>query len=488
MQDLMRTEQRVPLGEVLEGMRREARRRLRPMALLFALVALGAVAVGWNWPKKYHAQATILVAEDKTIQKLMEGRAVPTSIGDRAMIAREVMFGRKVMDEILRLGGWLDDDPDPAEKTRRAEMVQSRTIIGAPRENLIRVEFWDTDPKRAQQVAQRFADLFQYESRATQLRESREAFDFIAGQAERYHDVLLAAEQRLAEYRRTHPEERADPPAQVEARLATLRSRVERERELLAQRSLPAAGHRRELPPPDPLAEQRLALQRELQAKRLQYTDAHPDVRQLQRRLEALVSQPAPAPAAHSGAAPVERIRPALAGSAARLAAAERELEQELQRARRAADPSPELAQLLREHELARDIHQDLLRRLEYARLSMTLDEQGRGLEFRTHEPAAVPARPAGVRFAHFALGGLAAATALPLGLLFLFVRFDPHLRSPQAVKRATGLPVLASIPALRNGADRAMRRRDLRFAALVVLLAFATVAVASFLRLALIR
>src|SRR5688500_979375 len=240
MRDLMRNDDRVPLAETLEGMRREARRRLRPMALIFLLVTVAALAVGWNWPKKYHAYATILVAEDKTIQKLMEGRAVPTGVVNRAMIAREVMFSRKVMDEIMRLGGWLDDAPDAAERTRRAEQVQGRTLIGAPRENLIRVDYWDTDPQRAQKVAQRYVELFQYESRVAQLRESRQAYDFIAGQTERYHGVLQAAEQRLREYREAHPEATVEPPTLVEARLAALRQRIERDQDRLQQATVRA--------------------------------------------------------------------------------------------------------------------------------------------------------------------------------------------------------------------------------------------------------
>jgi uncharacterized protein involved in exopolysaccharide biosynthesis len=482
MRELIRSDDRVPLAETLDGMRREARRRLRPMALLFLVVTVAALAVGWTWPKKYHASATILVAEDKTIQKLMEGRAVPTGVANHAMIAREVMFSRRVMDEILRLGGWLDDSPGPAEKTRRAEQVQARTTIGAPRENLIRVDYWDTDPQRAQQVAQRFIDLFQYESRAAKLRESREAYDFIAGQAERYHAVLRAAEGRLHEYRRAHPEATVEPPALVEARLASLRQRIERDQERLhqAQARRPAAAPAEAV---DPQREKRLALQRELAEKRLQYTDAHPEVRRLQRQLDDLwagmppVLPPAlsPAPAATNiDAAPLR----------ARIAAAERELAQEQRRVKLAADPGPELSELLREHQLASDIYQDLLRRLEYARLSMTLDEQGSGLEFRTHEPASVPARPSGIRFAHFALGGVAAAAAIPLGLLFLFVRFDPHLRSPQAVQRATGLPLLASIPTLSHPGQRRVLRDDRRFAALLVLLALGAMATASLLKL----
>jgi polysaccharide chain length determinant protein (PEP-CTERM system associated) len=487
MRDLMRSDDRVPLAETLEGMRREARRRLRPLALLFLFVTVAALAVGWSWPKKYHASATILVTEDKTIQKLMEGRAVPTGVVNRAMIAREVMFSRKVMDEILRLGGWLDDSPDAAERTLRAEMVQARTVIGAPRENLIRVDYWDTDPQRAQRVAQRFVDLFQYESRIAQLRESRQAYDFIAGQAERYHGVLRAAENRLSEYRRAHPEATAEPPALVEARLASLRQRIERDQDRLQQASASRPAAANPAAEPDPQRERRLALQRELAEKRLQYTDAHPEVRRLQRQLDELWA------GVPSLASPPQAKVPARTGQdsaalRARIAAAERELALEQRRVQQALDPDPELSELLREHQLASDIYQDLLRRLEYARLSMTLDEQGSGLEFRTHEPASVPSRPSGVRFAHFALGGLAAATALPLGLLFLFVRFDPHLRSPQAVQRATGLPLLASIPALTHPGQRRVLRDDRRFAALLIALALAAMTAASLIKLMVAR
>jgi polysaccharide chain length determinant protein (PEP-CTERM system associated) len=486
MRELMRSDDRVPLGETLEGMRREARRRLRPMALIFLLVTAAALVVGWSWPKKYHAYATILVTEDKTIQKLMEGRAVPTGVVNRAMIAREVMFSRKVMDEVLRLGGWLDDAPDQAERTRRAEQVQSRTLIGAPRENLIRVDYWDTDPRRAQQVAQRFVDLFQYESRVAQLRESRQAYDFIAGQTERYHSVLRAAEHRLREYRRAHPEATVEPPALVEARLATLRQRIERDQDRLQQATARAPVQAGAPPVVDPRREQRLALQQALAEKRLQFTDAHPEVRRLQRQLDELyASMPPPAPA--PGATPA-RSGVDTAALRARIAAAERELALEQRRVKLALDPDPELSELLREHQLASDIYQDLLRRLEYARLSMTLDEQGSGLEFRTHEPASVPARPSGVRFAHFAVGGVAAATAIPLGLLFLFVRLDPHLRSPQALSRATGLPLLASIPTLSHPGQRRILREDRRFAALLVALALAAMTAASLFKLMVAR
>jgi polysaccharide chain length determinant protein (PEP-CTERM system associated) len=478
MRDLLRDD-RPPLRETLGAMLREGRRRLVPMAVLFALIALTAIAVGWNWPKKYHSASTILVSEDKTIQKLLEGRAAPTSVTDRAMIAREVIFGSKVMEAALREGGWLADEPSPGERARIADMIQSRTVIGAPRENLIRIEYWDTDAARAQRIAQLFADRFMAESREAQMRESREAYEFIAGEAARYETRLAEAEARLEAFRERHPEARALPPTVMESRLASLRQRLASDEARLLEDARVRLGAVQQARSADPLAARRAQLEDELADKRQRYTDAHPDVSRLQRQLDDLrlraLAAPAPQPVA------------AVADSGAlraRIAATEREIAAETERLQRSASPTPELAELIREQEVARDLYNDLLRRLEYARLSMNLDEEGRGLDLRLHEAAALPARPTGLRFAHFALGGMAAAFALPLALLFVFVKLDPHLRAAGAVQRRTGLPVLADVPSYWTRHDQRLLLRDARVATAFVLLASAAVVAACVVKL----
>ena len=85
------------------------------------------------------------------------------------------------------------------------------------------------------------------------------------------------------------------------------------------------------------------------------------------------------------------------------------------------------------------------------------------GLTLRVQDPAIMPLRPSGLRLMHIAAVGLFAAIAVPLGLLWLLVRFDPRIRSPQLIETRTRYPLLATIPAYPSPRER--RRQFVRMA-----------------------
>ncbi|HSH27612.1 MAG TPA: hypothetical protein VK972_07605, partial [Wenzhouxiangella sp.] len=230
MNQLPNVPQSLPLAEYLPASLRETRRRFLLLVVSFSLIALTALVAASIWPKQYRSSTTILVAEDNIIRQLMDGRAVPTSIYDRAGIAREVIFSRKVMDEILLVGGWLEDHPSQAEQERIAQEIQQRTTVGAPRENLIRIEYWDSNAARARVVVEQFAALFMAESAEAKRRESREAYEFIGRQVRAYHAMLVDAEERLKSFRDASLDARPGTGDDVDTRIAEVRSDIERMR------------------------------------------------------------------------------------------------------------------------------------------------------------------------------------------------------------------------------------------------------------------
>lgn len=491
----------IPILPIATG---EARRRPVALAATFTVVALIMLAIGLATPKRYTSSTTMLVEDSNIIAPLMEGRAVPTTVVDRAAIAREVAFSRKVMNQILATGGWLEDNPDPLERERLINQIAERTEISNPRENLnlIQISYSDSDPQRALAVTRKFAELIIQESSVAKQIESRKAFGFIDSQVGQYRSTLAEAEQNLADYRQLHPDARPGSEDEVSRRIAELRNEIDRSRMDLVDQSSQAGAMRTHLSreatfgPAGARDSQNRSRLLELQAERdalsARYTDQHPDMVRVQQQIDDLQrsggSPARTASARTSGSASYDpqyadiRTRMAeassrSAASASRVSLGETLLAQELERSNRIAAAAGELGALTRDFEVNRNLYQDLLDRRENARLSMNLDAQNGGLNFRIQEPAALPLQAVGVRLMHVALAGLVLAVAIPLVLLLMWVKFDTRVRSPMQIEHLAGLPVLGSIPMRSSTAAVAGQSRKLKLAtalALAVPLAYA--------------
>jgi polysaccharide chain length determinant protein (PEP-CTERM system associated) len=489
-----------PVAEMLPVFIREGRRYGVSLAILFALIALAALVLGILWPRTYVASTTILAQSSDIIQPLLEGRAVATGVTDRAGMARQVIFGRKILKDALTQGGWDKENPTPIMQDRIMEQIKDRTAITSPRPELIQITYRDSDPHRTFNITQRFAEQFIEESRATKERESREAFEFIDSQVSDYHAKLTKAEEGLLKYRSANADAQPGSATDANARISALRTQVEqarmsmmeaqsREGALVAQLSgeseVTAVQTRAGL-----YRAQLIELQAQLDRLLLNYTDQYPDVvrvrmqmQDIQRQLQT--EEQRRTTNSGSGQSPFDNaqfnplyqelkqrlaeLRREIAGTQSRMSTSESMLNAELDRSRRIAASEGALAELTRDYEVNRDIYQDLLRRRENARVSMVLDKEQRGLTFRIQDPAILPLRPSGLRLAHFAGAGLALALLIPLGLLFALVRFDPRIRSARQLERETGFSALATVPLYATGGERVRDRARMALAFLLV-------------------
>lgn len=502
----------LPPNELIPVLLEEGRRRMLTLTLIFATVALLTLLVGlFLLPQNYSASTTILAQESDIIQPLLEGRAVATGVTDRAGIARQVIFSRKVMEDILKTGGWLQQDPTPVQRDRLIEQITDRIKITSPRPNLVQIAYHDSDARRTYLVTERLTSLFIAASLAAKERESRDAYEFINSQVESYHKKLTDAEDSLQKYRAQNVDAQPGSATDANARISALRTQVEQTHmSLLEQRSretslnsqlsgesaVTAVQTRENL-----YRAQLIDLQGRLDTLLLTYTDQYPDVvrirhqiADIQQSMQQEQQRRERAPAAQSADAFDDtRLNPRYqelrsqqaqaqrdaSAAQSRMAMSQSMLDKELDRSRRIAASESVLAELTRDYEVNRDIYQDLLKRRENARVSMQLDSQERGLTLRIQDPAVMPLRPTGLRFMHIAIAGLLLAIALPLGLLFLRTRFDPRIRSARTLQRQSAVPMLAVVPPYLTQQDR--RAQWLRTAtsiaiATVVLVAYAAI------------
>ena len=485
----------------------EAKRRRVTLVTIFAVIALLALVVGVFWPKKFVSVTTILVQENNIIKPLTEGLAAPTAVADRAGIASEVIFSRKVMEQILTDGGWMASHPSPLEQVRLINEIKSRTSIDTPRDNLLEISYADSNPQRAYMVTQEMARLFIQESLDSKERESTSAYEFMDSQVQEYRKKLEAESDKIKRFLDTH--EDAAPGNQVDTntRIAQLRTDMETARMNIAELGSQSATIGGQLSGQSEVSAvqtregvylaQIAELQSKLQQLQLTYTDSYPDVVRTRHQIEDLRKQLQQAEQQKSAAKlagtptsidstvtfnPVYQtlqtkqaeLRADLAAAHARLGSSSSQLESELDRSKRIAATADEMSQLSADYQTTQAIYQDLLKRRENARVSMDLDKERRGLTFRIQDPAMLPLMPSGLRLMHFAAAGLALAVLVPFGLLFGIARFDPRARRGDLLEQSTGLPVLATIPAFRTVQDHHRDRRRSILAAAIVLAVFA--------------
>jgi polysaccharide chain length determinant protein (PEP-CTERM system associated) len=501
------------MASLVPALINEARRRRLMLGIAFALIALAALTAGMLWPRKYVASTTILAQESSIITPLMEGAAAPTANKNRANMARDVIFSRKVMAKILEAGGWMATNPSPVEQDRLAEAIKSRTQVQITRDNLITIAYSDNNAKRTFEVARAFAQLFISESLTSKQRESREAYEFINSQVEAYRAKLTDAEDKLKAYRDANADARPGSEADTAARISQLRTQIESARmDMMERRSMEGSlasqlngeSEVNTVQTANGVLQAQLGeLQAQLNKLQLTYTDSYPDVVRIRHQIDDLKKQLAVADQRQQAGTPtaldsnvmfnpayqqiktqLATARAASASAAARMGASESMLQAELKRSARIANSENVTAELTRDYNVNRDVYQDLLKRRENARVSMNLDAEQRGLNFLVQNPAVMPLSPTGLRFLHFGLAGMGLSLALPLGLLLALVWFDPRVRSVWQLEQAIGTPVLASIPFYPTPGDRRRDRMRNTIVGLIVLGVGAVYLIAVWIRL----
>ena len=132
-------------------------------------------------------------------------------------------------------------------------------------------------------------------------------------------------------------------------------------------------------------------------------------------------------------------------------------------RLKRIVARNAELTELTRDYDVTRGLYEDLLGRKEQARLSMTLDIEGQGLNYRIQEPVSFPQSPTGLRFVHIVFLGMLAGIAAPIGLTIAYVFLDPRLRFANQLQEKFSVPMLVEVPHLSSSVVVRLNRAEAR-------------------------
>ncbi|MFK5948351.1 MAG: hypothetical protein QM500_06240 [Methylococcales bacterium] len=472
---------RLPLDEVLFALIGEIFARRNSIFVMFVIISLTLLAVGSVWPKRYTSTSLILADESNILQPLMQGTAEATRVTDYVTFAKDIVFGEKIMNQILLEAGWLKTNPSEVEQARIKKALKEKITVNGKRGS-IRIEYTDTKAMRAYITAKRMAELFIEEGESSKINESQAAYDFIEKQVNEYLEKLTSVEEKLREFRSNNPDARSGLDAEVSNRITRLSSDIERTHLELRETMIRADSLQKQLSGEAAITISQSKegqyrakisnLQASLETLRLDYRDTYPDIVRLKHQIEDLKismnneiinREEAKTKAASTGQIYFDEsilLNPLyqqlrrdasttetqIATLRARMNEMNKMLEKEYERAKRIHGGEASLAKLTRDYQVNQEIYQDLLRRMERARVSKNLDRENQGLTFRIQEPAKIPLLPTGVRFLHFALAGLVLGLAIPIGLIYFMLQADPKIRFPQIIVEELNIPILAEI------------------------------------------
>jgi polysaccharide chain length determinant protein (PEP-CTERM system associated) len=445
------------------------------------LVALLGWALVVAQPNTYTSRARIFIDATSIMDPVLEGLAIDWDLNLDSEVMKQTLTTRGNLERVARMTDLDLMATTPAEMENLLNSLRSRTFIENESPHLLRLSFTDANPARAQAVTQALTETFLDSNLGRSREKIEDAQEFLDEQIAYYERELDAAEQRLATFRqerlstlpdqenyRFQMEQLRDELIEAEAGLASAEARQARLR-----RDLDAG-------PASDVGQQIFETERHLAQLLGSYTERHPDVIALRRKLAHLRGEPdtmldggAAAQAAFNGArssaglslGDYEQIRSQLAeadAQAALYAGRSDSLRARLARMEERAAEIPavevELAKLTRDYEVLKIKHGELLARREQAKLAHDSEIGADRVKYQIVEAPRVPITPDGPSRSVLITLVLLVALAAGASFAFVLVHVNECFADPRQLRRAFNLPVLGTVSAVQSPGQRTWR------------------------------
>ena len=450
-----------------------------------AMVVTWLVAVaGWIWvyqvPDAYVASTRLYVDTNSVLRPLLKGLTIGPNIDQRINMMSRTLLSRPNMDKLMRMTDldlMVENDQD---KERMQTGLSEAITLSGDRRNASLYSITVTDPDRgnAKRIAQALITIFIESSLSGKRQDSSDAQEFLEEQITDYEVRLAESENRLARFK----QENVDLLAGGEdyySRLRNSKVALEQARLMLSEMENRRRELQRQVDGEDPVfitssvtgtgnlspIDIRIqSLQSSLDRLQSQYTDKHPEVRQIRGLISELEAEKAEE---------YKRVRedtasgftglsnsPVYQGMRSMLAETEASVA-ELQvrvaefRKREAflegkvtsvPEIEAQLKQLDRDYQVVATQHKELLERRESARLSRNVEQNTNEVTFRVIDPPFVPLAPSEPNKPLLNGIVLVLSIAAGIGSAFLFSLINPVVSDPRTLVSISGMPLLGSV------------------------------------------
>jgi succinoglycan biosynthesis transport protein ExoP len=487
------------------------RRRGVLLAATFAGLLTIALVVVVAIPPVYQSTGTILV-ESQTIPTDLIPASAASLIDERIEIIRQRVMTRENLFKIIEKHKLFKDSPQSLTVSEKIDEMRKQIAIESIGANVkssrrrdqgtiaFRLTFEHRKPEITQRVANELVTLFLDENVKSRTERATETTEFLTQEADKLKAELEKVETQLAAYKQEHS--KALPQHQelhmgMLARTETELKDVEREyktaQEELRFLDLELSAAKAGITPKTgaaytPQNPQDIGgLKAEYQRLLSLYTEAHPDVRAVKRKIEALeAAAPAGAGAEKPAGAPVSlevaRVQAKIAATNTRIESLAGQIktlrgrmatyEQQLLQV-----PQVErgLITLMRDHESAKKKYEEIHAKQMNAKIAENLEGENKAERFSLLEPPAYPDRPSKPDRIKILLIGVFAAFGGSGGLVFLLETLNQRIRGQEALAIAIRQRPMLVIPYIVIeeevlGRKRLLKRGAIAVAAVIVI------------------
>ena len=459
-------------------------RRFSALAVAWFVCLAGWTVVA-TMPNAYTSSARIFIDTSNILRPLLKGILVESDIDAELDLMKRMLTSRSSLSNVARLTDLDLTVSTPQQMEALLDSLKSRIGVNSKGAKLLTLSFTDSDPVRARDVTQALITTF-IEMNLGHGREDIDAASrFLDSQIANYERQLQEAEKRLVTFKH---EKLSKLPDQGSARqrIASLKEELD-----TAQTALRKATSQRDLlrqqsETPGGIVKRsyREELQQSLRELRSRYTDRHPEVIGLRRKIEALSEAPEGFPQTDAGPelAMTDRSQeppndPAFASAAVKevnfdlvqletdIAFYKRRIartRQETVELERALSEIPateaELTKLNRDYDVLKSQFTDLVNRREQASISRESYSRDSDVKFRILESPRVPGSPAGPSRSLLLMislfGGMGAGVvfALLLGII------NEAASDPKQLQQWFGLPILGTVSTIDNFRHHSLR------------------------------
>jgi polysaccharide chain length determinant protein (PEP-CTERM system associated) len=454
------------------------------------LLAAAAWAGVSAMPDDYQTSARVFVDTQSILKPLMSSLTSVPNVEQQVAIMSRTLLSRPNIERLMRMADLDLHAKTPRQHEQLLDELQARIKIAATGNyDIYTITYNGRNPVQVRDVVQSLLTIFVEGSFKGKLGDSEKAVQFIDEQIRAYEEKLVTAENHLKEFKMRHstllPRGGVDYSTQLLQSADMLSSAklelMEAEQARLAIKAQvagdePVQGSPASSAIDNPEIDSRIAaLNKNLDALRMQFTEVHPDivatkrlVAQLeQRKVEENSNKAANADPGRNYSAMLTQLKVALTEADARVAAV-RVRVQELS-ARHAAlqafsravpEAEAELAQLNRDYQINKDNYEKLISRREAAKLSGDLSSTTEMMTFKIIDPPTVPVRPNGPNRPLLYSGALLAAVCSGTAAALLLSQIRPTFLSPGELRAFTGLTVLGSVTMNWTPPELRKRRR----------------------------